>query len=112
MSLVNIYVVYDRASKHYGSIHNQKTDAEAIRSFSQVVNEPGNQISNTPDDFTLFSIGQFDQNIGELTSWEPVKITNGAEVKKVHTVEEMRQSKIKGSYEDKVKSHFTEEQAV
>lgn len=83
MSVNYIYSIFDNAAKNYGTPHTARTDAEAIRQFANVVNEPNNVINQTPDDFTLFRIAAFDNNTGEIIPEPPTKITNGVECKKL-----------------------------
>lgn len=43
------------------------TLADALRSFEMIANEPGNTISQFPNDFRLYHLGDFDSNTGVLT---------------------------------------------
>lgn len=61
------------------SVHDQKAEAfiqpfyapnvaMAIRMFSTAANDPSTQFAQNPGDYTLFEIGRFDQDTGEILS--------------------------------------------
>lgn len=64
--LVQIFSVYDIKSKSFGQPFYSLTRGTAIRSFTDLVNDPQTSINKYPDDFTLFEIGTFDDNSGEI----------------------------------------------
>lgn len=73
MSKVHVFSVYDRASGVYGQpffSHNQQT---AIRSLASEVNrrdDPTSVLSNSPSDFDLFELGQYEQDTGRFSLHE------------------------------------------
>jgi len=54
----------------------------AIRDFTDEVNRVAadNQLNKHPDDFDLYLLGQFDDNIGSCVSDEPVVLVRGKDV--------------------------------
>lgn len=78
--MLRIYTVHDVASKHYGSFHTARTDDEATRSFASVINQEGTMMYGSPEDFTLFCIGEFDQETGEVIPCHPMRVVNGVDV--------------------------------
>ena len=63
-----IYTIFDSKALVFGNIFIQKTNGEAIRSFSEVANDPQSAICKYPEDFCLMEIGTFDDTKGQLTS--------------------------------------------
>ncbi len=53
------------------------TKGQAIRSFSDAVNEEGHQFRKHAGDYTLFHVGGFDQDLGVLVAHNaPVSLGN------------------------------------
>ena len=65
-----LYTVYDVKSETYTAPTAHPARGQAIRSFSDAVNSGQGVISDHPADFTLFEIGEFDINTGELTVYD------------------------------------------
>ena len=49
----------------------------AIREFTDIVNNPEHPIGKHPEDYTLFAIGEFDEQNGVLTGCTPASLGNG-----------------------------------
>ena len=60
------FSVYDNAIKAYGRPWFARNEAEALRSFRLEVANPDSFMAKSPADFTLFMVGSFDDNTGEL----------------------------------------------
>lgn len=65
---VQVFAIYDIKAKTFGQPIFQLTEGTARRAFSDLVNDPSTQFNKYPDDFTLFQIGTYDDNSGELIS--------------------------------------------
>lgn len=76
-----IYTVHDAKAAFYGQPFFCRTNAEAIRSFSQVVNDSTHQIGQNHSDFTLFEIGEYDDQTGVITAKTPTPLGNGVDFK-------------------------------
>lgn len=65
---MNIYSVYDKATKTYGTPWFQPTDQAALRGFTNEVNRPAesNVIYTNPEDFVLYKLGKFSPELGVL----------------------------------------------
>lgn len=62
---LNIYAVHDNKVKAYGTPFFQITDGQAIRAFQDNVNSTTeSQITKHPEDFTLFKLGEYDDQTG------------------------------------------------
>lgn len=44
-----------------------RSEGEAIRAFADLVNEPGHDLNKHPEDYTLFQVGKFDDQTGEVS---------------------------------------------
>jgi hypothetical protein len=80
---VNIYTMYDEAAKAYTQPFFAQHDGLALRMFEDMVNsEQKNNISEHPDQFTLFSIGIWDDEVAELKQDTVKSLGNGLQYKK------------------------------
>ena len=62
----NVYTIYDRASVHYMRIFQAKAHGEVLRAFSDMAMNKDHEIGAHPEDYSLWFIGTFDDNTGEL----------------------------------------------
>lgn len=69
------YVVYDRAASVYSQPMFVLNEAVMLRIIKNCLNNPEHNYSLNPDDYTLYSIGEFDDNTGEITG-EMKKVTS------------------------------------
>jgi len=60
------FSVYDGAAKAYLEPFFADTVEVAIRMFRAVVSKPDHQFARFPEDYTLFHLGEFDQELGLL----------------------------------------------
>jgi len=63
-----MYAVFDSAAKFYHMPFYQKTEAEARRTFTSWCNDPKTPYNVNPDDYTLFALGEWDDQSGTLHS--------------------------------------------
>lgn len=65
---MRIYVTYDSKGETYENLHLFKAKGDAIRAFTNAVNkqEPNNVYYTNPEDFTLFEMGEYDMEKGEI----------------------------------------------
>lgn len=77
-----MYTVYDSKSETYSSPTANPARGQAIRSFGDAVNTGSSVLSTHPEDFTLFEIGEFDDQTGLLKAYDAkISVANGADVK-------------------------------
>lgn len=67
---LNIYSVYDSKTQAYMQPWMARTRGEAIRSFTEAVNDPKSSFNKYPGDFTLFEIGTWDDQNGKMNLLE------------------------------------------
>ena len=70
------FAVYDSKVKNYTKPLYHRNAAEAIRGFEQECNNPESQLNKFASDFTLFEIGEYDDETAILT-YEQAPISLG-----------------------------------
>ena len=76
---ISLYAVFDRCSGVYDGPIPGRADAEMVRNFSHMCGKPDSKLSESPEDYTLFKVGTWNDGTGELEDLVPVKLINGAE---------------------------------
>ena len=76
---VGVYAVYDVCSAVYDGPVPATTDAVAVRNFSNMCRNPESAIGTSPEDYTLFRVGTWNDANGEITPEAPQKLVNGLE---------------------------------
>jgi len=61
-----VMALYDSKARCYAAPFFVAHTDVALRVFAQVANDPANQISHAPQDFTLFHLGTYDDNTGVI----------------------------------------------
>ena len=75
------FSIYDTATKVFNRPFYQHTKGQAIRSFTDLVNDDQTEISKHPSDYALFLLGTFEDDTGSLFSESaPEKVITGLEV--------------------------------
>lgn len=67
---LKIYSVFDSKAKAYNSPFYLRNSGEATRGFADVVNDGKSQISKYPEDYSLFELGEFDDETGLITQYD------------------------------------------
>ncbi|MBO4294238.1 MAG: hypothetical protein J5896_02190 [Alphaproteobacteria bacterium] len=58
------YAIYDRTAKRFLQLMTRPNDGCAIRDWSQMCNSDQCMIKHTPEDYALYKIGEFDEELG------------------------------------------------
>lgn len=74
------YSVFDSASGVYDRPFFAGSDGLAVRSFGDIAVNADHPIGQHPADYTLFRVGSWDDNKGELVGESPVRLCNGVEM--------------------------------
>lgn len=83
--MLNAFTIRDSAAEAYMRPFFAQSPGAAIRSFSDLVNDPEHPIGQHPEDYTLFQIGEFEELSGVLEVYEPRSLGNGIQyVKREH----------------------------
>lgn len=74
--------IFDRASEIYGRPAFVPAKGSAIRSFTDEVNReaPDNELYRHPDDFDLYVLGDFDDQVGVVVGDKPYVLVRGKDV--------------------------------
>lgn len=77
-----IYSIRDRQAEVFDRPFYMISHGLASRAFTDEINrqDANNALSNHPEDFDLWHLGEFDDNSGEFHSHEPKKILSGLDV--------------------------------
>lgn len=73
---VKVFSVYDAAVGAYMQPFFMRTKGEAIRAWMDTVANPQTQFNKHPDHFTLFEIGEYDEESGQFQNL-PAFISHG-----------------------------------
>lgn len=79
MAELQVFSVYDTKAAAYFPPFFLPKQAQAVRAFQQCVNDPKHQWGAFPQDYTLFLIGLFDDDTGQLQCLAPRSLGNGLE---------------------------------
>lgn len=75
-----VYAIYDFAAHVFTAPTIDISEASAVRSFQQAIANPGSVMNFKPADFSLYQVGTFNVETGELEPLTPpVRLTVGAD---------------------------------
>jgi len=66
--VLKMFSIFDEKASVFSQPFYSAHNGTALRSFSDLVNEPNNNVSKHPEDFKLYYLGDFDDNSGGLLS--------------------------------------------
>lgn len=69
--IYGVYAIYDSAAHVFTAPTIDISDASAVRSFQQAIANSGSVMNFKPDDFSLYQVGTFDVETGELEPLTP-----------------------------------------
>lgn len=76
---IEVYSVYDKAAKAFLQPFFSNARGLALRSFMDAVADEKHQFARHAEDYTLFCIGQFHDETGELLPCMPEKVITALE---------------------------------
>ena len=82
-----IFSIYDSAAEAYITPFFMPKAAQALRVFRQMLNDDSHQFSNSPADYTLFKLGEFDIESGEIQYEIPISLGNGLQFMDLNNAE-------------------------
>ena len=80
MAKVSLYSIFDSKVGVYNAPFVQANDNSATRAFSDEVNNPDSLLNRHPEDFTLFCLGSYDDDVAQTTLF-PVLVVSALSVK-------------------------------
>lgn len=75
--ITKLYSIYDAKAEAYLAPFSFTHDGQAVRTFTDTIQEPTHQFSKHPEDYTLFSLGTFDDSNAEIATTTPKSLGNG-----------------------------------
>lgn len=79
---LQIFTVYDSKAEAYMAPFYMNTKGQAIRAFTDSANDPNHQFYKHPEDYTLFLLGQYqDENASFHLQKTPLPIGKAIEFK-------------------------------
>lgn len=77
-----IFAIRDRAADVFGQPMFMPSTGVAIRGFSDEVNRvaDNNNLNKHPEDFDLYSLGEYDDETGEFSTTRPTQVAVGKDV--------------------------------
>ena len=69
-----MFVIYDSKAELYNAPFLYQNDALAMRAARDLANDGQSQTSRTPEDFTLFKIGEYDDNTAQITPFDKFEV--------------------------------------
>lgn len=80
--VLKIYSVRDSKAQLFGAPWYKNTHGEAERDFSRLVNDKNSTVSQFPEDFDLYYLGEYDDNTGKFMSLDtPQHVVKAIQVK-------------------------------
>lgn len=64
---MKLFTIFDMKAEVYARPFYALTDGEAVRTFTDAVNTDESPYNRHPEDYTLFSVAEFDDRLGKLT---------------------------------------------
>jgi len=71
--------VRDLAAGVYSAPFTSQNSGTAMRDFAHACKDANSQLSKNPEDFQLFIVGQFDDELGILTPQAPSLLANATQ---------------------------------
>lgn len=75
--IFNIYAVFDAKTKAHTTPFFDHSEGRAIRTFADCCNDIGHQFGKHPEDYTLFSLGTYDDELGTITQDSILSVATG-----------------------------------
>lgn len=70
---MKMFSIRDAKAENYSNPQYFRTSGEAIRALQQAVEDPNNQIGKYPEDFSMWLVGEFDEEHGLVVAEEVPK---------------------------------------
>lgn len=70
MAKLQVYSVFDAKVEAFAQPFFMRTNGEALRGWIDVCNDKSTNFNKYPSDFTLFHLGEFDEDTGFITCFK------------------------------------------
>lgn len=79
MMILHMYSVYDKAVNAYLQPFYARSKGEALRAFTEAVNDQKHTFNKHAADYTLMLVGEFDDSSGVIVPVDPRRIVGAIE---------------------------------
>lgn len=80
---LKIFAILDTKANIFNQPFFMRSTGEAVRAFADLTNDPQSMLFKHPDDFRLFHIGEYDQELAQFNTLpKPEPIGSAAEFKR------------------------------
>lgn len=76
----HVYTVLDCKAASYSRPLVEDSDASAVRMIASVIRDGDNMMSRYPGDYSLWCIGEWDDQSGELTAHKPLLVRSVGDI--------------------------------
>ena len=77
---LNVYTIFDSAAGAYMRPFFMQSDGQALRSFTDIATDKDHEIGKHPEDYSLYRIGTYDDNVGRLVPEDKECLATAEEV--------------------------------
>lgn len=83
---LKVFSVFDSKAAYFGNPFYEQREASAVRAFSDAVNSnvEGNLWSKHPEDYSLFLLGEFDNETGSYDCCKPMNLVTASALKSAY----------------------------
>jgi len=67
MIMMRLFAIRDEKAKAFTALVTDRNSAQAERNFKTAVKNPETDYAKYPEDFTLYEMGTYDQDTGQIT---------------------------------------------
>ena len=67
--ITKVFSIFDSKAQMFNVPFFMTTTPAAIRSFTDLVNDPNTPVNKHPSDFVLYELGEFDDSVGKMTNY-------------------------------------------
>lgn len=78
---MQMFAILDAVAQHHTQPFCSTNSATASREFANTINEKGTKFFTNPEDYSLYHIGQYDQDTGVLIPHDRVLVLSGHQAK-------------------------------
>ena len=76
--ILKIFTIKDKKS-NFGQLFTEQNQLVALRNFNELCNSKDTMINKYPEDYSLYEIGEYDTETGEVKGYKTLKEIASAE---------------------------------
>lgn len=90
--MIKIYSIYDSKMAIFAQPFFARTEASALREWLNLSNDETQAINRNPEDYTLFYLGEWDDQKGSIET-PKAPISMGSALEQIHIMDAMQKAK-------------------